>query len=62
MCIPFPIPKISSVLQETEGLIYANAVTLDLHMDYYTLRIDPDVQKMCMIILYRVGNCIYNSL
>ena len=46
---PFPIPKISSVLQEMEGFTYATA--LDLNMGYYTIRLDPDSQKICTIIL-----------
>ena len=46
---PFLIPKISSVLQEMEGFTYATA--LNLNMDYYTTRLDPDSQKICSIIL-----------
>ena len=46
---PFPIPKISSVLQEMEGFSYATA--LDLNMGYYTIRLDPDAQRICTIIL-----------
>jgi hypothetical protein len=37
---PFPIPKISTVLQEIGGFSYATA--LDLNMGYYTIRLDPD--------------------
>jgi hypothetical protein len=33
---PFPIPKISTVLQEIEGFSYTTA--LDLNMGYYTIR------------------------
>jgi hypothetical protein len=40
---PFPIPKICMVLQELEGFSFATA--LDLNMDYYTIRLDPDVSK-----------------
>jgi tRNA uridine 5-carbamoylmethylation protein Kti12 len=32
---PFPIPKISTVLQEMEGFTFATA--LDLNMGYYTI-------------------------
>ena len=32
---PFPIPKISTVLQEMEGFAFATA--LDLNMGYYTI-------------------------
>ena len=46
---PFPIPKISSVLQEMEGFTYATA--LDLNMGYYTIRLDPTAQRICTIIL-----------
>ncbi len=46
---PFPIPKISAVLQELEGVTYATA--LDLNMGYYTIRLDPDASKICTIIL-----------
>ena len=46
---PFPIPKISTVLQELEGFTYATA--LDLNMGYYTIRLDPDASKICTIIL-----------
>jgi hypothetical protein len=42
---PFPIPKISTVLQEIEGFSYATA--LDLNMGYYTIRLDPDASKIC---------------
>ena len=45
---PFPIPTISTVLQELEGFTYATA--LDLHMGYYTIRLDPDSSKICTII------------
>ena len=46
---PFPIPKISTVLQEMQGFNFASA--LDLNMGYYTLRLDADSQKICTIIL-----------
>ena len=45
---PFPIPKISTVLQELKGFTYATA--LDLNMGYYTIRLDPDSSKICTII------------
>ncbi len=45
---PFSIPKISTVLQEIKGFSYATA--LDLNMGYYTIRLDPDASKICMII------------
>ena len=45
---PFPLPKISVVLQELEGFSYATA--LDLNMGYYTIRLDPDASRICTII------------
>ena len=46
---PYPIPKISSVLQELKGFGYTTS--LDLNMGYYTLRLDGDSQKICTLIL-----------
>ncbi len=48
VCKPYPIPKISTTLQELEGFTYAT--TLDLNMGYYTIRLDPTAAKMCTII------------
>jgi hypothetical protein len=45
---PYPIPKISVILQELEGFTYATA--LDLNMGYYTIRLDLMASKMCTII------------
>ena len=45
---PNPIPKISDVMKKLEGFQYATA--LDLNMGYYTLRLDPDAQKICTLI------------
>ncbi len=45
---PFPIPKISTVLQELEGFTFATA--LDLNMGYCTIRLDPDASRICTII------------
>ena len=46
---PFPIPKIQDLLQKLQGFQYATS--LDLNMGYYTIRLDPDAQKLCTIIL-----------
>ena len=46
---PFPTPKISDVLHELEGFTFATAI--DLNMGYWTIRLDPDAQKICTIIL-----------
>ncbi len=45
---PFPIPKISTVLQELEGFTFATA--LGLNMGYYTIRLDPDASRICTVI------------
>jgi hypothetical protein len=45
---PFPIPKISTVLQEIEEFCFATA--LDLNMGYYTIQLDPDASNICTII------------
>ncbi len=41
---PYPIPKISTTLEELEGFTYAT--TLDLNMGYYTIRLDPTAAEM----------------
>jgi hypothetical protein len=43
---PYPIPKISMILQELEGFTYATA--LDLNMGYYTIRLDPTASKIVL--------------
>ena len=48
ICTPFLLPNISSILQEMEGFTYATAI--DLNMGYYTIRLDPDTQKIWRII------------
>ena len=45
---PYPIPKISTKLQELEGFTYAMA--LDLNMGYYTIRLNPRAVEMFTII------------
>lgn len=45
---PFPIPKISEIMQKLDGFQYATA--LDLNMGYYTIRLSPESQKICTII------------
>jgi hypothetical protein len=45
---PYPIPKISMILQELEGFTYATAP--DLNMGSYTIRLDAMATKMCTII------------
>jgi hypothetical protein len=45
---PFPIPKISTVLQQIDGFSLATA--LDPNMGYYTIRLDPDASRICNVI------------
>jgi hypothetical protein len=56
---PYPIPKISTTLQELQGFTYAT--TLDLNMGYYTIRLDPTATKMCTII-FSLGKYSYQRL
>ena len=44
---PFPLTKISTVLQELEGFTFATA--LDLNMGYYTIRLDPTASRITII-------------
>jgi hypothetical protein len=55
----FPIPKISTVLQEIKGFSYATA--LDLNMGFYTIRLDPDASKIYTVIFPR-GKYSYKRL
>jgi hypothetical protein len=45
---PFPIPQISTVLQELEEFSFA--IALDLNMDCCTIGLDQDAFKICTII------------
>jgi len=56
---PYPIPKVSTTLQELEGFTYALA--LDLNMGYYTIRLDPKAVEMFTII-YPWGKYLYLRL
>jgi hypothetical protein len=56
---PFPIPKISTVLQELERFTFTTA--LDLNVGYYTIRLDLDASKICSII-FPWGNYSYKRL
>jgi len=47
--VTWPIPRISDALQELEGFTFATSI--DLHMGYWTICLDPDAQKICTIIL-----------
>jgi hypothetical protein len=46
--IPFPIPKICTVLQELEGFTFATS--LDCNMGYYTIGLNLDASKIYTII------------
>jgi hypothetical protein len=59
VCKPYPIPKISTTLQELEAFTYAT--TLDLNMGYYTIRLDPTAAETCTII-FPWGKYLYQRL
>jgi transposase InsO family protein len=46
---PFPLPKISDLLQKLQGFTYATAI--DLSMGYYHIPLDEFSQKLCTTIL-----------
>ncbi len=56
---PYPIPKISTILQELEGFTYSTA--LDLNMGYYTIRLETTASEMCTII-FPWGKYSYKTL
>ncbi len=56
---PYPIPKISTTLQELEGFTYATA--LDLIMGYYTIRLDPKAVEMFTII-FPLGQILLSEI
>ena len=45
---PFPLPKISDMLQQMEGFTFATAI--DLNMGYYHLKLDVETMKICAIV------------
>ena len=49
----YPLPKIQGMLLKLQGFRYASA--LDLNMGYYTIRLDPDAQKLCTIVSTTLG-------
>lgn len=53
---PFPLPKITVLLQEIEGFSFATA--LDLNMGYYTIRLDENSSKICTIFSLGVSTPI----
>ena len=46
---PFPLPKISDMLQKLEGFLYATS--LDLNMGYYHILLTPNAARLCTIVL-----------
>ena len=46
---PYPLPKISDILQQMEGFSYATAA-LDLNMGYYHLLLDAETSNICAIV------------
>lgn len=46
---PFPLPKISDILQKLSGFKWATAI--DLSMGYYHIPLDEESQKLCTTIL-----------
>jgi hypothetical protein len=45
---PYPLPKISDMLQNIEGFRWASAI--DLNMGYYSLRLDLATSNICTIV------------
>jgi hypothetical protein len=46
---PFPLPKITDMLQKLEGFMYATS--LDLNMGYYHMLLTPFSSRLCTIVL-----------
>lgn len=46
---PFPLPKISDLLQKLEGFKYATAI--DLSMGYYHVQLDEESQNLCSFVM-----------
>jgi transposase InsO family protein len=46
---PFPLPKISDLLQKLEGFSFATAI--DLSMGYYHVKLDDESSKLCTTVL-----------
>jgi hypothetical protein len=46
---PYPLPKISDMLQKLEGFMYATS--LDLNMGYYHMLLTPFASRLCTIVL-----------
>ena len=46
---PFPLPKISDMLQKLEGFLFATS--LDLNMGYYHILLTPQASRLCTVVL-----------
>ncbi len=46
---PFPLPKITDILQKLEGFQYATS--LDLNMGYYHIALTPNSSRLCTVVL-----------
>jgi len=46
---PFPLPKISDMLQKLEGFQFATS--LDLNMGYYHIELTPESSRLCTVVL-----------
>jgi Reverse transcriptase (RNA-dependent DNA polymerase) len=46
---PFPLPKITDMIQKLEGFMYATS--LDLNMGYYHMLLTPFSSRLCTIVL-----------
>jgi transposase InsO family protein len=46
---PYPLPKITDMLQKLEGFMYATS--LDLNMGYYHILLTPNASRLCTIVV-----------
>jgi hypothetical protein len=46
----YPIPKIAQMLHELKEFAYGTC--LDFSMVYYTIKLDSDAQKLCIIVTH----------
>ena len=46
---PYPLPKISDMLQKLEGFMFATS--LDLNMGYYHILLTPEASRLCTVVV-----------
>ncbi len=46
---PYPLPKITDLLQKLEGFLWATS--LDLNMGYYHIMLTPNASRLCTVVL-----------